>query len=159
MAANRLMDGRFVMVDGDMCVCSLSSVDIFGHLPVRKKMSKHIQWIEHKGKRILHSDFSGLKGEEYVRAIDECYREILRQPADSIVLSLTDTSNSLSSSDTTAESKDWEAVVKEKGILMRVAVVGIPLWQKVAAQLIRADIYYASSVEDAKDWLVAQANR
>ncbi len=122
-------------------------------------MSKYVQWIEHKGKKILFSNYSGLEGEEYLRAIDETKQELLKQPAGSRVLTLTDTSNSHATVATKDKAKEQQAAMKEKGIATQAALVGVSGWQKVIAQLIRRDVYFAQGIEDAKDWLVEQADK
>ncbi len=122
-------------------------------------MGKYVQWIEHKGKKILFSNYSGLEGEEYLRAIDETKQELLKQAVGSRVLTLTDTSNSHASTATKDKAKGLQAATKEKGITTRAAIVGVSGWQRVIAQLIRADIHFAPSIEDAKDWLVKQADK
>ena len=121
-------------------------------------MSKYVQWIEHKGKKILFNNYSGLEGEEYLRAIDETKQELLKQPVGSRVLTLTDTSNSRATVATKDKAKEQQAAIKEKRIVTCAAIVGVSGWQKVIAQLIRGDVYFAQSVEDAKDWLVEQAD-
>ena len=45
-------------------------------------MSKHVQWIEYKGKKILfHDNYAGLEEKEQIKAIDETQQELLKQPA------------------------------------------------------------------------------
>jgi phosphohistidine swiveling domain-containing protein len=122
-------------------------------------MSTYVQWIEHQGKNILFSNYSGLGGEEYERAIDETKQELLKQPVGSRVLTLTDTSDSHATEATRDKAKEQQSAINEKGITTHAAIVGVSRWQKVIAQLIRRDVYFAQSIEDAKDWLVEQADK
>ena len=122
-------------------------------------MSKYVQWIEYRGKKILVSNYSGLEEKEQVKAMDETRQELLKQPAGSQALTVTDVSNARSTAATRDKAKELEAAIKEKGFVSHTAIVGVSGWQKVMAQLIKPDSYFATSIEDAKDWLVRQAGK
>ncbi len=122
-------------------------------------MSKHIQWITHKGQNILFNDYTGLKGEEYLEAIEETKQELLRHPKGSTILTLTDVSNSVASPDTTKKARELTAATKEHGITSIAASVGMTGIKRSLAQFIRRDVHFAGSIEEAKDWLVGQVDQ
>ena len=126
-------------------------------------MSNRIQWIQHKGKRILFGNWSGIREEaEYLRAIEELEAEILKQPKGHRVLTLLDQSGSIATPAITERSKRMIATAKEKGIPdSPTALVGNTGFQKAiiqAMQFFRRDIYIADSIEAGKDWLIEQAD-
>jgi len=122
-------------------------------------MSKYVQWIEYRGKKILVSNYSGLEEKEQIKAMEETKQELLKQPAGSQALTLTDVSKAPSTAATRDKAKDLEAAIKGKGFVSHAAIVGMSGWQKTMAQLIKPDAYFAKSIEDAKDWLVEQAGK
>ena len=122
-------------------------------------MSKYVQWIEYRGKKILVSNYSGLEEKEQIKAMEETKQELLKQPAGSQALTLTDVSKAPSTAATRDKGKELEAAIAGKGFVSLTAIVGLSGWQKVMAQLIKPDAYFAKSIEDAKDWLVEQAGK
>jgi hypothetical protein len=117
-----------------------------------------VQWIEHKGKKILFIQVSGLDEAGYLAALDEAEQELLRQPAGDTVLTLWDISGSHITLKTKDRGKELVAALEKKGITSLTAMVGVTALQRIVAQAIsRGDlVYYADSLEAAKDWLVEQ---
>jgi len=122
-------------------------------------MSKHTQWIEHRGKKILVSDYSNLDETGQIEAMNATIQELQMQPIGGRVLTLTNVSNARSTAATRDKGKEVEAVVKERKLVSHTAIVGVSSWQKVMVQLIKPGAYCAASVEEAKDWLVGQAEQ
>ena len=122
-------------------------------------MSEHIQWIEHKGEKILYIDYSNLTIDEILRVLDQVTEEVLRQPKGSTILTLTNMKNTRTTKEMNERAKEMSAAIKEHVGLSAVAIVGLRGIQKVIAQAVRTDIYYADSIEAAKDWLVSRTNR
>ena len=118
-----------------------------------------VQWIDHRGKKILFIQVSGLDEEGYLAALDEAEKELLRQPANSSILTLWDISGSHITLKTKARGDQLVAALEEKGITSTTAMVGVTALQRVVAQAISkgAGMHYAQSLEAAKDWLVQQA--
>jgi hypothetical protein len=117
-------------------------------------VSDRVRWIEYKGARILVADYSGLSGAEYLSAIDGFKAQLLRQPPGSVV-TLTDVTGSV----VTEEIKDKlkELAEQTQGISKAAAAVGITGFKRAIAVLIRRDLYWASSFEEAMEWLADQA--
>jgi hypothetical protein len=122
-------------------------------------MSVHVQWIEHKGQRILYIDYSNLTIDEILGVLDQVTEEVLRQPKGSTVLTLTNMANTRTSKEMNEKAKEMSAAIREHVGLSAVAIVGLRGIQKVIAQAVRKDIYYADSIEAAKDWLVSRTKQ
>jgi len=127
-------------------------------------MGKYIQWIEHKGQRILFANFVNIHEEsEYMSALEEMEAEILKQPPGQFVPALMDFTNTRMTTAVTARSKQMMAAAKEKGIPdSPTAIYGLSGAQKAVAlsiQFFRRDLYIASSLEEGKDWLVEQVRK
>jgi hypothetical protein len=75
-----------------------------------------------------------------------------KQPG--VISTISDITNS---NVTTAVKKRFEAMVKStEGISKAKATVGVQGIQKVIANVIKKDLYFAASVDDAKEWIVKQ---
>lgn len=118
-------------------------------------MSDRVSWIKHKGARILYADYAGLSEQECMEVIGEFQDELLQQSPGSVV-TLT---NMTDFRHVTTEVKDRFKVLAERsrGISKGAATVGVTGFRKAIAVLLRGDMYYADSVEEAKEWLAEQA--
>ena len=124
-------------------------------------MSEYLQWIEHKGKRILLAKFTGMKDENaYLKAIDELEQEILRQPRGQFVPLIMDVSDTRVTKAVTDRAKKMMAAMKAKGVPdSPAALVGLSGAQKaivLAIQILRPDLHVSGSIDDAKDWIAKQ---
>jgi hypothetical protein len=124
-------------------------------------MDERIQWIQHKGKRILYIDQSNIREEDKaIKLIDEVEEEILRQPKGHKILTLFYSPNSLATKAITDRSKQLVANINANGIPTGPsAIVGSAGFQKAVVQMLQfflKDMHLADSVEEAKDWLAAQ---
>jgi len=124
-------------------------------------MSERLQWIEHKGKRILVVKFAGIKEEkEYLEAIVELERDILRQPKGQFVPLVMDVSDTNMTRAVADRAKQMMEKAKAKGIPdSPVALVGLAGAQKAivsAMQLLRPDIHVASNLGEASEWIAKQ---
>jgi hypothetical protein len=117
-------------------------------------MSGRVSWIEYKGARILYADYSGLSEQEGIEVIGEFQAELLKQPPGSVF-----TLTNVSDFTITGEVKDRFRVLAEQseGISKGAATVGVTGFKKAIAVLLRRDLHYADSVEEAKEWLAEQA--
>jgi hypothetical protein len=122
-------------------------------------MPPRVQWIEHQGQSILYSNYAGLGEAGYLQAMGETQRELLSRPAGSRALTVTDVSHSHASRAILAKANEMAAEARVAGITTVDAVVGIGRLQRPIAQAVRREIHFASSLDDAKRWLVAQANK
>ncbi|MCP4540377.1 MAG: hypothetical protein GY832_24835 [Chloroflexi bacterium] len=121
-------------------------------------MDKQIQWITYKEKRVLFNNYAGLRGDDYIAAIEETKQELLRHPKGSVILTLTDVSDSVASPDTSKKAKELTAATKGNEITTIAATVGMTGIKKSLAQFIRKDVHFSDSIQEAKDWLVEQAD-
>jgi len=124
-------------------------------------MSERLQWIEHKGKRILVVKFAGIKEEKvYVEAFADLEREILRQPKGQFVPLVVDVSDTRVTRAVIDRAKQMMEKAKAKGIPdSPVALVGLAGAQKAivsAMQLLRPDIHVAGNPGEASEWIAKQ---
>jgi len=77
-------------------------------------MGRYVQWIEHKGVRILFLNGKGLPEAENVAAQEELKQELLRDRSSPAVL--VDLSNTVMTQKTSGKSKDVAAANKAAGL-------------------------------------------
>lgn len=115
-----------------------------------------IQWVEHKGKRILICDFSKMDEKGYISGTDAMEKELLAQPRGSKPLLLVDVTDSTMTKVTSERGKQTVDVLSKAGVVTVTAMVGITGLKKVIAQAISRDVHFADDRASAMDWLVAQ---
>jgi hypothetical protein len=121
-------------------------------------MGKHVQWIEHKGVRILFLNGKGLNEAENFAAQEELKQELLRDRSSPPVL--VDLSNTVMSQKTANKSKEVAAATKAAGLPDGpTAVVGLNKLQKAVAQLFGRGSHFFDSVDQAKDWLAKEDDK
>jgi hypothetical protein len=113
-------------------------------------MSDRVSWIEHKGVKILYADYSGTSEEEFVQVVDEFENELAKQTPGSVV-TLTNVTNTVITNELRTRLR--ELTERTRGISRKAAAVGITGFKRAIAVLLRRDLYYATSLEEAKDWL------
>ena len=111
-----------------------------------------VNWIEHKGKRILFYDFSNLTELEFERAIDEAIEVVSQLPPGSELLDLADVRGTETSRRATTKLREFTAV---RDLLTGMtAIIGLSSFERMMASLMRRGMGFAPTVEEAKDWLV-----
>lgn len=124
-------------------------------------MEDRIQWIQHKGKKILFVDASNIRDEDnFLRILVEAEAQILAQPKGHQYLTLFYSPNSLVSKVITDRAKQVFANAKAKGIPAGpTAWIGSSGFQRAVVSTMQyfiKEIHIADSIEEAKDWLAAQ---
>jgi len=128
-------------------------------------MGNRVQWIEHKGKRILFCDYANIRDEEaFIQAIVETEKEVLKQAPGTLILMLIDATGSRITSKVTGRARELAAKAREKDIPNSpTAIVGVtgPAQKAVftAMQFLRPDLHAAESIAAAKDWLVGRLDK
>jgi len=118
-------------------------------------MGKYVQWTTHKGKRILFLNGAGLREAEYMAALEELKQEILKERDGAMVL--VDATKTEMTTPTVNKAKEVAAATKAKGIPDRPSVVvGLSGLKRAVAQLFGRGIHFASTIEEAKEWLVKE---
>ena len=121
-------------------------------------MGKYVQWIEHKGVRILFLNGKGLAEAENFSAQEELKEELLRDRSSPPVL--VDLSKTAMTQKTANKSKEVAAATKAAGLPDGpTAVVGLNKLQKAVAQLFSRGSHFFDSIEEAKEWLVKEENK
>lgn len=112
--------------------------------------------IYHKGQKIVFTDLSGLNEQEILKGLEESKDLVLKENVKLLIVDVTNTT-------TTKTIKE-----KASGIISDVeqnvgkfhsSLIGLRLAQQVIANLINRDQYFASNIEDAKEWLAKKASK
>jgi hypothetical protein len=121
-------------------------------------VGKHVQWIEHKGVRIIFLNGKGLNEADNFSAQEELKEELLRDRSSPPVL--VDLSKTAMTQKTANKSKEVAAATKAAGLPDGpTAVVGLNKLQKAVAQLFSRGSHFFDSIEEAKEWLVKEENK
>ncbi len=121
-----------------------------------KTMGDRIQWIEHKGKKILLCDLSKLGEVKYLEHVELMEKELLKAKPGELIPHIVDVSESIMTAGSSARGKQTVKVLSDAGIRTATAMVGVTGIKRIIAQAISRDVFFAKSMEDAKDWVVAQ---
>ncbi|MDM7999402.1 MAG: hypothetical protein QUS33_05215 [Dehalococcoidia bacterium] len=117
-------------------------------------MGKYVSWIEHRGQRILYSDYSGLKGSDYEAAVDETLAELTKLPDGITAPSITNIKGTAMTPRTAAKGREVAALVKKKRLKGPTVVVGASGLAASVIGLMQVDIHLAKTLEEAKEWIV-----
>ena len=121
-------------------------------------MGKYVQWVEHKGVRILFLNGKGLSEEENFAAQDELKEELLRDRSSPPVM--VDLSNTNMTSKTSAKSKELAAATKGAGLPDGpTAIVGLTGLQKAVAQLFSRQSRFFNNTDEGKEWLAREQTK
>jgi hypothetical protein len=118
-------------------------------------VGKHVQWIAHKGVKILFLNGRGLNEAENFAAQEELKQELLRDRSSPPVL--VDLSDTKMTQKTANKSKEVASATKAAGLPDGPsAVVGLTGLQKSVAKLFGRGAHFADSIEEAEEWLVKE---
>ena len=121
-------------------------------------MGKYVQWVEHKGVKIVQLNGRGLSEEENFAAQEELKQELLRVRTSPPVL--VDLSNTTMTQKTSAKSKELAAATKEAGLPDGpTAIVGLTGIQKAVAQLFSRGSHFFNNVDEAREWLAREQGK
>jgi hypothetical protein len=121
-------------------------------------MSERVKWITHDGRRILSANYSGLREDEYIKTMEEVKQILQKEPSNNIVLVMANVSDTHATGKVRDKGKEVaEAMDRFKG--QAYAVIGVSGIMKVIAKTFVRSMYFANSEEDAKDYLVKQAQQ
>lgn len=118
---------------------------------------ERVQFIQHKGKKILHLNFADCKADEVLQVIEMSKATIRTQPPAS-VFTLTDVTNTAFNSAISDAMKEF--VIHNKPYVVAAGVVGVTgLKQIIYNAVMRFSgrkLTAFDSLAEAKDWLAAQ---
>jgi hypothetical protein len=127
------------------------------------KVNERTEWITHKGKRILCMDYTELAGEDLIRQIRKNTEDIMEIGEAGVVdqLHLLDVKGGLASREIVAAFK--EAGTKLSPFIIATAVARLsPMQKRLLTVYNTLAVKVAQpfdTLEEAKDWLVEQANK
>jgi hypothetical protein len=114
-------------------------------------MEEKLTIIEHKGQRLLYANFAGLGEDEILALFDQMKVLCIQHKIHLQIVNVLNT-------DTTPKIKEAAITIRQEiaaaiGTIYS-SLVGLRLSQQIVANVISRDQYFASNLEDAKDWLV-----
>jgi hypothetical protein len=119
---------------------------------------ERVQFIEHRGKKILHLNFADCKPTEVLQVIEQAKSTIKAQPHKS-VYTLTDVTNSAFNSAVSDAMKDF--VLHNKPYVVASAVVGVTGLKQIifnaVMKLSGRKLTAFENIDAAKDWLASHA--
>lgn len=110
--------------------------------------------ITHKGKRIIYGNLTGLSEAEILKFLDESKEILIKEKTNLLILDITDTTTTKA-----IKQKSQQVIVeveKEVGKIYS-SLIGLRLSQQIIANIIKSDQYFASNLENAKEWLIKKA--
>jgi hypothetical protein len=122
----------------------------------RVKMGR-VNWVKHKGKRILHVDHSTLSEEEHQAVIGLAIDAMIELPEGSELLDIADFTGTPVTQSKRRKLKEL-AIVRQR-LTGATVVVGLSGFGKAMAGLLNPGMKYLDSLEEAKEWLVQQTER
>lgn len=117
-------------------------------------MNQRLSVIEHKGKKILITDLSGLREEQIISVLDTAKELIIKEKIRLQILDVTDTSTTKK-----IREESIQNIIETESKIGKCynALVGLRLAQQIIANLISRDQYFAKSIDDAKEWLIKKS--
>jgi len=115
---------------------------------------ERVQFIQHKGKKILHLNFADCKADEVLTVIDQA-RAVIRTQQNHSVFTLTDVTNTAFNSKVSDAMKEF--VVHNKPYIVASAVVGVTGLKQIIFNAVMKfsgrKLHAIDNVAEAKDWL------
>lgn len=115
---------------------------------------ERVQFIQHKGKKILHINFADCKADEVLTVIDQS-KAVIRTQALQSVFTLTDVTNTAFNSKVSDALKEF--VVHNKPYVVAAAVVGVTGLKQIIYNAVMKfsgrKLTAFDSLAEAKDWL------
>jgi len=117
------------------------------------------RWTSHKGEKILHADFSGLKDDQLIEAANEAMNLLNGAvvQGDPYILLLMDVSR-LKLQDQLPDELANLAVLRSKTTIFT-AILGIQGIPHNLVNLLLPDIELVDTITEGKEWLVKESNR
>ena len=118
-------------------------------------MNDRIKWMRYKGREILLLDFSNLLEEKfysYIKKATDYQLEHLRGE----IYVLCDVTNTRTTPKIQRISRETNRILTESGIKQKLTTVGLNKMQRIIANAIKSDMYFAKDIADAKKWLINQ---
>ena len=119
---------------------------------------ERVQFIQHKGRKILHLNFAECKSPEVLQVIEQAKFTIKSQPLQSVYM-LTDVTNAAFNSAVSDSMKDF--VLHNKPYVVASAVVGVTGLKQIifnaVMKLSGRKLTAIETIDAAKDWLASHA--
>ncbi len=118
-------------------------------------MGKYVEWVNHKGTRILFLNANGVTEAQYIAGQNELKDEILKDRSSPCVL--IDATKTPMTPAATKNAKEVAAANKEAGLEDGPsAICGLSGIQRATAQLFGRGIHFGTSIDECKEWLAKE---
>ena len=118
---------------------------------------ERVQFIQHKGKKLLHLNFADCKADEVLTVIDQA-KAVIKTQAHQSVFTLTDVTETAFNSAVSEAMKEF--VIHNKPYVAASAVVGVTGLKKIIYNAVMRfsgrKLTAFDTLNEAKDWLAAQ---
>lgn len=115
-------------------------------------MAQRVEVLEYNGKKIIYADYSDMRGEAFVNTIAQQEAESLRS-TDKTILHLLNFTNCRMDENARRRADTMIQTLSAKGYTVKTACFGITGIQRIIANAVKRDMYFAKNMEDAKEWL------
>jgi hypothetical protein len=116
-------------------------------------MGESVKVLEYKGKRILFGDYSNMKQEDFIKGIEEL-GSVSAQSREKKLLHLLNFTDSVMSSAVRDKADGMVTALQNRGYTIRTACFGVRGLQRVIANAVKKDMYFAKDESQAKEWRV-----
>lgn len=114
-------------------------------------MTDRLSILTYKGKRILFINMANLKEPQIIDTLDNAKDYFLKEK---IRLAILDISNTITTSNIKEKSANLIYETELKIGKIYTAMVGLRLSQQILAKKIKDDQFFASTLDEAKEWLI-----
>lgn len=120
-------------------------------------MKKRVDVITYKGKSIIYADYSELRGQEFSNVIAQQEAESLKS-REKTILHLLNFTNCRMDDNTKERADKMIKTLSEQGYTVKTACFGIRGIQRLIARAVKRNMYFARSLDDAKEWLTTEGS-
>lgn len=118
-------------------------------------MSRRVTVMSHKGHQIIYGDYSGTQGQDFLDVIQAQETQSLMSPTKDLLHLLNFTDCNMSSQ-ARQRSDQMMAALTSKGYSVKTAAFGATGIQRIIANAVKKDVFFAKTMDEAKEWLVQQ---
>jgi hypothetical protein len=117
---------------------------------------QRVQWLTYQNKRILFADCTHLTQPEYLQIVEELVRVVSELEPGTELLDMGDITGSKTNYEIRKKLRDLAAIRGE--LTGASAMIGLSPFSRKIASILRPQVKFAATIEEAKEWLVAQSS-
>jgi hypothetical protein len=116
-------------------------------------MEKYVHIVEHRGKRIYYANYANLKPEEFIKGIEEL-GSVCARSSEKNLLHLLNFTDCVMSSEARDKADEMVVTLQNRGYTIKTACFGVKGLQRVIANAVKKDMFFAKDEAQAKEWLI-----